>query len=118
MGKINIWKPVLDWKENIHLLENPHNLIYDVDSFDYRWKRLFSVPYVKQKSEEWLEIKKDFISGSECATALNNYQIFNPYEDYQDYVLWKAGRIKRVDIKFALRCMSHGNRHEPTCARR
>jgi hypothetical protein len=66
--KVDIFSKV-DWKTNIHVAYNPHNIVVNLDEYDWIWKRFFSVPFVKQKSPEWLEVKKDFISGSESAAA-------------------------------------------------
>lgn len=70
MSKINIFEPVVDWKNNINIANNPHSLLFNKEYFSLNWQRLFSIPFVKQKSDEWLLIKKDFISGSEVADAI------------------------------------------------
>lgn len=70
MEKINIFEPIDNWQDNINIAHNPHSILFNLDNFSPTWQRLFSVPFVKQKSEQWLSIKKDFISGSEVADAV------------------------------------------------
>lgn len=71
----DIRTPVADWKQNIHIAQDPYGLFSGIDidtDFDERWQRLFSIPYVDQtlpnyeSNPLWLREKINFLSVCLC----------------------------------------------------
>lgn len=115
MENFDIFSPVEDWTQNIHIAYNPHSICVEQEDFSTRWKELFSVPYIDQSDDvtfeansTWLECKKNFISGSEVASALN----FNPYEDREEYMNIKAGLKEKKFTERQKEAMMHGKQNE------
>jgi hypothetical protein len=100
----DLFKEVDDWFENKRVAYNPHSILVDKADFDHEWRRLFSVPYVDQGSTFWKTMKNEFISGSEVGSALNE----NRYDPYLNYVLWKAGRLIKIETEESAKALSHG----------
>lgn len=113
----DLYFPVSDWFNNIHVLHNPKGILFEPDDFDTKWKDLFSYPYVEQHDPEthepnkfWLKLKEDYISGSVASDAINE----NPYNSRgrDEYIQRMSNRVVRDFSEFTKRAMRHGNLKE------
>ena len=67
--------------------------------------RLISKTYAEQRSQEWLDLRKNMLTASDCATAIGE----NKYEKPFDLLLKKCGKGKPFTGNAAT---EHGNKYE------
>lgn len=68
-------------------------------------EKLISVEYAAQRSEEWLELRKNVLTASDVPTAIGE----NPYQKPFDLLLKKCGKGEPFTGNFAT---AHGNKFE------
>lgn len=67
--------------------------------------KLISKTYAEQRSQEWLDLRKNMLTASDCATAIGE----NKYEKPFDLLLKKCGKGKPFTGNAAT---EHGNKYE------
>src|SRR5210317_1518070 len=67
--------------------------------------RLIKKTYAEQRSQEWLDLRKNMLTASDCATAIGE----NKYEKPFDLLLKKCGKGKPFTGNAAT---EHGNKYE------
>ena len=68
-------------------------------------EKLLKKTYAEQRSQEWLDLRKNMLTASDCATAIGE----NKYEKPFDLLLKKCGKGKPFTGNAAT---EHGNKYE------
>lgn len=110
----------LDWRLNVHVAHDPYCKFSDkrfvssvLSTLEEKRSPVvehLKIHYVDQGTEEWLSLKKPFISSSEIGAALEK----NKFEPRLLYILSKAGRLKKIwSEKTEKLVFPHGHKYEP-----